>query len=468
MSQAEDRFYSPESAPPAAAGLTRQLAVHASEMRWESLPANVLSVAKHCLLDWVGVTIAASAEPLVTILEARARAEGGSPRASLLSSGLRTSLGQAALVNGSAGHALDYDDVLLPVNGHPTVPVAPAVLALGESLGASGKDVLSAFVAGVETESRVGALMGEAHYAQGWHATGTVGTFGAAAGAGRLLGLDPERLAHALGIAGTQAAGLKAVFGTMCKPLHAGKAAQNGLLAAELARDGFTSHPQILDCEQGFAATQTREPSAERAIEGLGAVFHTPDTLFKYHAACYGTHPPIDAARRIGEQLGGPGGRGLESIRSVEIRVAPRCLAVCDIETPRTGLEMKFSLRMTVAMGLAGVDTACLDSYSEALAGRADLGSLCERTVVVGDPGIARNTAEVSVRLADGAMLREPVDLSRPVRDLDAQGSRLAAKFRSLVEPYRGESRTEAMVARLLRLEEEDDVASLLVEIART
>ena len=160
----------------------------------------------------------------------------------------------AALINGAAAHALDFDDVNLAMPGHPSVAILPALLALAEERGSSGKDVLTAFVAGYELQCSVGRAIAPGHYdVLGFHATATVGSFGAAAACAHLLRLSLEQFATALGIAGTQAAGLKSMFGTMCKPLHAGKASYHGLVAAKLAMRGFTSRSDVIECQQGFA-----------------------------------------------------------------------------------------------------------------------------------------------------------------------------------------------------------------------
>src|SRR5512139_3270628 len=223
-------------------GITRSIAASARSIRYEALPEDVVFLARQCVIDWFGVALAGADEPLTRILRAEAAEEGGNPRATLIGSGQRTSTQQAALVNGAASHALDFDDVSMMMSGHPSVPVIPALLALAEERGASGEPFIAAFVAGFEVACRIGALMMPGHYSAGWHATGTLGTFGAAAACANLLQLDEDRWLHALGIAGAQAAGLKSMFGTMCKPLHAGKAAANGLLAAKLAERGFTSN----------------------------------------------------------------------------------------------------------------------------------------------------------------------------------------------------------------------------------
>ncbi|MED5574183.1 MAG: MmgE/PrpD family protein, partial [Pseudomonadota bacterium] len=206
MSQApESRDVDPE--------ITKTLAEYSTGISFDDLSAEAVEASKHCLLDWIGVTIAGLEEPLTQMLIEQAEADGGEKQASIVGDGRRFSTSQAALINGSASHALDYDDVQTRLQGHPTVPVAPVVLALGEKDGASGKDVITAFAAGVDAECRIGAYIGMTHYLRGWHSTATIGTFGAAVGASRMLCLDSEKCALALGIAGTQSAGLKSMFG---------------------------------------------------------------------------------------------------------------------------------------------------------------------------------------------------------------------------------------------------------------
>src|SRR5262245_51948231 len=192
----------------------------------------------------------------------------------------------AALVNGGMGHALDYDDVNMAMPGHPSVAILPGLLALAEFRHSSGREVVTAFVAGYETACRIGAALQPGHYNLGFHSTGTVGSFGAAAACARLRGLDAEATAVALGIAGTQAAGLKSQFGTMCKPFHAGKAAQNGLLAARLAARGFSGRGDIVECVQGFALTHGPDFVPEASLAAPEAGFHVLANLFKYHSAC--------------------------------------------------------------------------------------------------------------------------------------------------------------------------------------
>jgi len=318
-------------------------------------PPAVVRWARHSLIDWMGCAVAGSGDPLVGILVDEL-APGEVGEAGLLGRRARTGAHTAALINGAASHALDFDDTNMAMGGHPSVPVLPAVLALGERVDASGEDLLRALVAGMETQARVGLVVNPGHYAAGFHTTATVGTFGAAAACGRLLGLDVDQRLHSLGIAGTQAAGLKAVFGTMCKPLHAGKAAANGLLAATLAARGFTSATDIVETTQGFAATHAAGDGADERLAAARDRWFTAETLYKVHAACHLTHAAIEAAGRL---------RTGEPIERVDVQVHPMCIGVCDIDMPRTGLEGKFSLRATVAMALLGWDTTDPATFTE-------------------------------------------------------------------------------------------------------
>src|ERR1041385_1805418 len=227
------------------ANLTRILAEQAAAVSYNALPDPVRALARQCVLDYYGVALAGAGDPLVAILLDELAEAGGAAQAGIIGHTARLPVMSAALVNGAIGHALDYDDVNLAMPGHPSVAILPGLLALAEARQSSGRDVIAAFVAGYETACRIGSALRPGHYNLGFHSTGTVGAFGAAAACAHLLGIDAEAMARALGIAGTQAAGLKAQFGTMCKPFHAGKASQSGLLAARLAARRLFSRPHL-------------------------------------------------------------------------------------------------------------------------------------------------------------------------------------------------------------------------------
>jgi len=422
--------------------VTATLAEHCRNIRFETLPREATFAAQQCLLDWLGVTLAGAGEPLSRMLRDDALADGGNAQATLIGTGERVSAKQAALVNGAASHALDYDDVVLAMSGHPSVPVWPALLALAEWRGGSAQDVLAAFVAGFELECRVGMLVMPAHYSIGFHSTGTLGTFGAAAACAHLLGLDEDQWQRTIGIAAAQAAGLKSMFGTMCKPLHAGKAAQNGLFAALMAERGFTSNPEALETAQGFAATQTTTPNAERALSGLGERFAVRDTLFKYYAACYGTHETIEGVKRIAEA----NALAPANVEAIELIVPQGHLAMCNIERPGTALEGKFSLRFTAALALAR-GAAGEDQFTDEATRQPDLVAVRDRVSVVPQEGDWERGTRVSLRTSDGRQFSEQVNLNIPAADLDQQWDRLASKFASLAGPVVGSAAAEQLTA---------------------
>ena len=437
--------------------VTRLLAERAARLRYEDIPPEVRALARQCLLDWLAVALAGADAPLSAILRAEALEQGGAPRATLIGGGGRTATLQAALVNGAASHALDYDDVNLAMAGHPSVAVLPGLLALAEAREASGRDLLTAFVAGYETACRIGLLVAPGHYGRGFHATATVGSFGAAAACARLLRLDGEGMATALGIAGTQAAGLKAMFGTMCKPLHAGKAAQNGLLAANLAARGFTARPDLLECAQGFAGTQSRGCNAEAALAEPAGGFHLRANLFKYHAACYLTHAPIECALALRRRIAFLP----EQVARVEVTLDAGADTVCNIAAPRTGLEAKFSLRFTVALALAGIDTARLDTFADALVARPDLVALRDKVVVGFEPHWPHTKAAMILTLADGSRLETSHDSGGPASDIVAQGARVEAKYQSLAAPVLGDAGAARLLEAVRRLEDLEGVAAM-------
>lgn len=438
--------------------ITETLAQRASGLRFDDLTPAALTVAKQCLLDWLAVTIAGRDEPLVQILLDERMDAGLAGASTVVGRSERLALPAAVLVNGAMAHALDYDDVHKSMRGHPSVPVMPVALGLGAHLHATGRDALTAFVAGFETECRVGALCGHGHYARGFHPTGTIGTFGAAAAAGRLLGLDPARMTLALGAAGTQAAGLKSAFGTHCKPLHAGRAAEAGLLAARLAARGFTAQGDILGNEQGFAKTQSDGFDLVAARADPTGGFHVTRTLFKYHAACFLTHSSIEALKTLCKlhQV------TPADVQAVELHVNPGHLTICGIEAPKTGLEIKFSLPMMAAFALAGVDSASESSYTDDVAARADLVALRKRVTVVTDWKGEASGAEVVLTLAGGQRHTSQFDVGVPMQDLDLQWTMLETKFRSLVEPRVGSQRTDQLIAACRNAEQLHDIGALL------
>lgn len=423
-------------------------------LRLDDTPAEAVEAARHCILDWFGCALAGSREPLTEILADRVAAtEPGD--ATLLGLHRRSGPRTAALVNGAAGHALDFDDTHTMLSGHPTVPVLPAVLALAEHHDRSGAEVLSAFISGVEVECHVGALLAPGHYRAGWHATGTIGVVGAAAACARLLELDTGEWQHAIGLAGTQSAGLKATFGTMGKPMHAGKAASDGLLAAVLASGGFTGNPAVIEAHQGLAGASGAGVIDASRLERHDGRFVIRNTLFKFHAACYLTHAAINAALALRDEV------KPADIDSIEVRVAPEALDVCNISEPSTGLEGKFSLRATTAMALLGDDTADLATYSDARMADADLVALRDKVTIVATEGQRSTKATVTAKVGDRRVTAEN-DTGVPADDLAVQWDQLSAKFRALAGAVVGRERAEQIHATVSRIESARSIRELL------
>ncbi|MEI2416308.1 MmgE/PrpD family protein [Orrella sp. JC864] len=432
--------------PPEAHGLTGALARCALSVDAQTLPADTLAIARHCLLDWFTLVLASwQAQPVQQLRQCLAAPQLPPGVATLLGSGERTGLEAAALVNGLAGHVLDFDDAHLKSRVHPSVPLWPAILAWGEHSGASGADLLAAFVAGVQVQSRLAAHMGESHYRQGWHNTATLGSFGAAAAVGALCRLDEAAQRHAFGIVATMAGGLRAVFGTPAKPLQAGRAAANGLFAASLARTGFAAAPSILDGQDGFPSLYARQLAEDAAMRQPGH-WCVRDIVFKYHASCYGTQAPIDAARALA-----PIDRA--SVAAVRVYVEPQYLDVCNIQTPRTEPQAKFSVRHTVALALAGRDTAAHASFLPPALADPQIAAWRELVSVHGDPALARANARVEIETRSGERRTSVHDASRPQADLQAQQQRLLAKSGVLLQEAGFEGRDVcALHARLLEI----------------
>ena len=396
-----------------------------------------LAMMRLSLLDWSVCALAGWREPATRIVRDVILAESGTPEASLVGQSARVPVRAAALVNSVASHALDYDDTHFAHIGHPSAAVVPAALAIAEQTGATGADFLRAALIGAEASIRVGVWLGRSHYQAGFHQTATAGAFGATLAAARLLGLDIGQMGHALGLASTRASGLKSQFGSMGKPLNAGIAAANGIEAALLAKGGFISNPQALDGAQGFG--ETHAGTSERAaFDGIGKVWRFEGISHKFHACCHGLHAMLEAVGQLRDQVA-PG-----DVARVLVTAHPRWQSVCNIAAPGSGLEVKYSFRMTAAMTLAGIDTAAPVSYSDECAQQASLIALRDRVEVEFDPNMAETAAAVSVHLSDGTTHHGAHDLATPL-PVWAREEKLHAKAAALV----GKGRAQALWAAI-------------------
>ena len=432
---------------------TAKLAAWALDLELRDVPAAVLETARAAILDALACAVAAREERVARGLRSWAAGEGGggTAQATLWGCRERAPIGAAALINGTAAHALDYDDVSWALQGHPTVPLLPAAFALAESSGASGADLLTAYVAGFEVESRVGEALTRSHYARGWHPTSTVGILGATTAAGRLLGLDARGLCTAYGIACSRASGSRMNFGSDTKPLHAGLAARAGLEAARFAALGITARQDGIEADMGLADLYAGARPFVLGPLGDPFALEEPGLELKPYPACRFTHRTIDAVLALRERHAGA------SVDSIECEVDPFALEILIHPEPRTGLEAKFSLPYCAAVAwLDGWPE--LSSFGDARASKADVQDLLRRVSVrpSAEPGDA-----VTLVLAGGERDTERVVVGRghPERPLDTD-ERLR-KVRSCAERALGEERTERLIAAVEGLASLGDVADL-------
>jgi 2-methylcitrate dehydratase PrpD len=439
-------------------GETCELSGFIAGLDVEAIPADVIHQAKRCLIDWLGVTLAGSADPSAEILLAVSDEFGSDPTATVIGTGRATTLLHAALANGYAAHVLDYDDTYNPARTtvHGSAPVWPVVIALSEVDRVDGRRALAAFVAGFEAQIRVALAAGPSHYEAGWHVTGTVGHFGAAAAAANLLRLDVEQVANALGAAGTQAAGLKGVYGSMGKPLHPGKAAMDGLLAALLARRGFTASTSILEGERGFLRVFSAEPEAERVTAGLREQWTLPSNGFKPYACGSLTHPTIEAVIGLRERH-----RLMpEQIASVRATVNDYVSWVTGKAKPVTGLEGKFSIFHCAAV--AAVDgAASVRQFTDERVNDLAVTRMRDRVSIVVDDHLPKDAASVEIVLTDGRRLTKEVLHNKGTPDKPMADSEIEAKFIELAVPRIGRDAAHQLVGLCWRLDEHGDVADI-------
>ncbi len=386
-----------------------------------SAAENAGPVLSLSLLDWAACAMAGRAEPVAQVVSDMVTSEGGRPEATLLTGG-HAPARAAALVNGAASHALDYDDTHFAHIGHPSVAVVPAALAMAERQSAALEEFRDAVLVGAEASIRVGIWLGRSHYEAGFHQTATAGAFGAAVAAARLMKLPHDQILHAIGLVSTRAAGLKSQFGTMGKPLNAGIAAANGVEAVQLVARGFVSNPAALDGEQGFGPTHHGQAN-ESAFDGLGQRWLFETVSHKFHACCHGLHAMLEALARIEVDA--------DAIEHVAIRAHPRWAKVCNIEKPATGLQAKFSFRLTAAMALSGISTAALEIYSVETASDVQICRLRDRVSVSFDPKLPETACEVEVT-ASGIVTRASHDLAAPL-GLVERSDKLRAKAIALI-----------------------------------
>ena len=428
------------------------------------IPDAARTVAGTAYFDTIGVMLAGTLEPCARAVRDVARAEGGAPRCRIIGTSDVTSASWAALANGTAAHALDYDDMCFVSLAHPSAPLVAAALAAGELARSSGRALLDAWVVGFEIEGVLGRAMNPRHYTQGWHCTSTLGTIGAAAAVARLLGLSRDQTAHCLAIAASEASGLKENFGTDTKPLHAGLAARNGVLAALLAKSGITASSRAIEGPQGFLkAMGSERAELGEELRALGERWETLETgvTVKLYPSCAATHPAIDAIldlRREHEFTA-------DDVESIAIGVDGVTPTILTYPQPVTGLEGKFSMHHCVAAAVV-LGKVGLETFEDEFGRDARVAEIRERVGMTVDAGLradapALTQSRVTVRLRGGRVLSAYADGARGYPTRPATEEELAEKFRACAGRVMDAAKVEAAIGMLKLLEQVDETGVL-------
>ena len=441
---------SPTASPTAA----QRFAAFAASLNNMPLAPEVIHHAKRAVVDWYAALLPGAVEAPPTLLE-RALAEDLDHGGARLALGRAATVRAAALINGTAAHTVEVDDIYREAIYHPGAPTIAAALALAQARAATGLQMIRAVVAGYEVSTRIGAALGRAHYRY-WHNTGTVGTFGAVSAAATLIGLDAARHAHALCTGATFAAGLQQAFrmDSMSKPLHAGHAAEAGVLAALAAEQGVTGSLDVLDGEAGLGRAMGEAPDWQQATATLGREFHITRMTFKNHACCGHAFAPIDGALALQTRMG----LRWQDLQMVEIATYAPALAVAGNPAPRTAAEARFSIPFVVATALIHSSVRLSAVKPERLAD-ADIRALMARIRLSVDPELdarfpGQRAARVRFTTTDGRQgeYLQPTrkgDPEQPLTDDDLSG-----KFMELATPVLGAARAGALLVNLWALDE--------------
>jgi len=441
---------------PDAVTLTKTLCAHLTAARFTDLSPAAQREARRGVLDWIGCALAGSTHPTIAKLLGVLQEVGGRTQATVLGRNLRLGRLDAPLANGQMGHVLDFDDTHMGgVVLHASSPVLAALFSLAERAGASGAELMLAYATGFEAGIRSG-WTAPGHHKGGWHLTGTLGTIAAAAAAGKLIGLDAQQLTHAMGIAATQAAGMQQNRGTMCKSFHAGKAAQNGVLAALLAERGFDSTQEIIEGRRGFCRVYSDKAAPERLTEGLGEKWLIETNGHKPYACGVVLHPLIDAviAIRNREHI------DPATVSEIELRVHPFVLSITDVVEPSSGLQSKFSTVHSAAVAL--IDGAAgIAQYADARAADPAVAALRRKVKATADATLASDEAYASV-IAGGQRHEVHIAHASGTAANPMSDAAIESKFLANATPVIGADRAKRACDYVWSLERQPDVRELI------
>lgn len=446
--------------------ITEDLVARLERLRFDDLPLEAIEVSKHVILDGAAVILAGATEPLGLgrIIREYARDMAGAQQASVIAGGLKTSMTEAAFVNGTMGHALDFDNCWYPLN-HPTSPTLPVILAISEYLGSSGKECIEALVTAFEVQARLRLASTGLHTGRGFHKPGTTGLMGAVAAAGKLLHLDEDEMLMAFGIAGSRVGSLSLNTGTMTKATHSGNAARMGLESALLASRGWTAARDVFGPGGYFDTLLGDEQEPELLVRDFAAPLWMvdPGVGFKKYPSNYFTHRPIDAALAIR----GNARFDVDEVAEVVIRFPE--LRYVDRPAPESGLDGKFSLQYATAVAL--IDGAVtIDTFTDQRRFSADIDDFLAKTKIDFDPSISKEFlelhSEVIVRLLDGTELSERVDALTGMPGVPLTEEQRMEKYFACATRVLGEREAGELASLLARVDELRDLKGAM-DIAR-
>jgi len=433
-------------------GMTHKIASFIVHTDKTQIPQDAYDHAKVAFMDWLAVTIGGKNDPLVKKLIAYEDIMGGHSQASILGYHMKKSVAQAALINGAASHALDYDDTLVSFLGHPSVTIFPSILALCEWKEKNGIDLLTAYLIGLQAGGTIGACASLDHYMAGWHATSTIGHLASAAACAKLLNLNEKQTRHALGIAGTQSSGLKRVFGSMCKPFHAGNAAQAGLMAAMLAKDDFTSAENIIEGPQGFFDVLKGKVN-EDILGLLGLGWDVVNLSQKYHASCHATHSPLEACLSLINEHN----IAIHTIQSIKVHSSQMAIDAAGNNNPQTGMEGKFSISYCISNAILRGTTGTI-AFTDEKVNDPTIKALMKKIDVVLDSKRVALESQVEIITTNGDKFEAFSDILQQIPPLDIKKDRVKKKFQDLLKPTLSQQKIEQMQECIENLENIENI----------
>ncbi|MGF1594279.1 MAG: MmgE/PrpD family protein [Kiloniellaceae bacterium] len=436
--------------------VTAELAEWIVGQQASAIPAEVREEGVRTFVNWVGCAVGGARHETADRALAAVDPFSGPRKATVLGRGEKLDALHAALLNGITSHVLDYDDTHLKTIIHPAGPVASALLALSEVRPLSGRDLLTALIIGIEAECRIGNAVYPDHYDRGWHITGTAGVFGAAAAVGRAIGLDAEKMRWALGLAATQASGLREMFGTMTKSFHPGRAAQNGAMAAFLAEAGYDSSEQAIEAPRGFANVLSEKQDYAEILGELGSRWESALNSYKPFACGIVIHPTIDGCQQIREEVG----QRVNDIAKVKLTTHPLVLELTGKRAPRTGLEGKFSVYHAAACALLRGDGAPT-AFTDEVVNLAEIVDLRDRVTAEGDPKCHEASVTIEVTFKDGSMLTKHIERAIGSRDRPLTNEQLETKFMNQAMLVIGEAASRALLDLAWTIEDLDRAAAV-------